>query len=100
MRPPIVPVPGDDAVGRELGVEAVGERRVLDEAPRVDQAGDAVADEELALLGVLLVVLGGPSGFDAGQRVFQLLIERHGATRGLVAALSAKPVTDGRRAAQ
>ena len=80
-RPAIVARAGDDAVGRKLRVEAVGQRGVLDEAPGVEQARDALAGEELALLGVLLVILGGPARFDAGQRVLQLLIERHGSAR-------------------
>ena len=48
---------GDHAVGGQLGGQAVGERRVLDERVRVDQQRDALAREELALLRVLLVVL-------------------------------------------
>ncbi len=69
---------GDDAVGRQLGVEVVRQRSVLDEASGVDEARDALAREELALLGVLLVVLGRAALLDAGEVFLQLLLGRHG----------------------
>ena len=99
IRPPIVPVPVTTPSAGSSGSRLLASAASSTKLPGVEQARDALAGEELALLGVLLVVLGGPSSFDAGQRVLQLLIERHGAW-GLVAALSAKPVTDGRRAAR
>ena len=58
VRPSMRARAGDHAVGGELGIERVGERGVLDEAARVDEQRDPLAREELALLGVLLVVLG------------------------------------------
>ncbi len=72
-------VPGDDAVGRQLGIEVVGEGGVLRRSsPASTQAGDALAGEELALLGVLLVVLGRAPLLDAGEGLLQLLLGRHG----------------------
>ena len=76
-RPSTRPGPRDDAVRRQLGIDVVRERRVLDEAPRVDEARDALAREELALLGVLLVVLGRAPLLDAGERFVELLVDGH-----------------------
>ena len=54
--------PGDDAVGREVLGRGVGEQRVLDEGPGIEQQVEAVADEELALLLELVADLGQVAG--------------------------------------
>ena len=77
VRPSIVADAGDDAVGGQLGVEGVGERGVLDERARVDEPRDALAREELALLGVLLVVLGGAALLDLGGLPPDFTVARH-----------------------
>src|SRR5262249_43780683 len=72
------PHAGDDAVGGEVGRLAVGEEPVLGEfAPRVEQELEPPPAEQLALLGVLLVVLLGTPGArllgargELGRRVF------------------------------
>ena len=68
---------GDHAVGGQLRVEPVRERAVLDEAALVEEKADALAGEELAGLGILLVVLGRPALLDARQLRLQLLVEGH-----------------------
>src|SRR6266850_1289376 len=75
--PADLPQPGDHAVGRQLRIGRVGESAVLDEAVRVEQQADALPGEELAGLGVLLVVLGRAALSDAGQLRLQLVVESH-----------------------
>ena len=49
---------GDDAVGREIAGERVGEQRVLDERALVEEQREAVAHEQLVLPRELLPFLG------------------------------------------
>ena len=58
---------GDDAVGREIVGERVGEEAALDERALVEEQGETVADEELALAlelraFLLEIALAGPLG--------------------------------------
>ena len=77
VRPSIVAVPVTTPSAGSSRVEVVGERRVLDERPGIDELADAIAREELPALAVLLVVLRGAALFDAAQDFLQLGVCRH-----------------------
>ena len=57
--------PGDDPIGRQRVGQRVGEHPVLDERTVVDQSGDPVAGEELALGRIRLVITRCATGNDA-----------------------------------
>jgi hypothetical protein len=78
---------GDHAVGGQLGIDRVGERRVLHERARVDELCDALAGEELAALGVLAVVLRRAALLDTGPRFLDPLL------RGLGVAHLCGPIS-------
>ena len=59
--------PGDDPIGRQRVGQRVGEHPVLDERAFIDQPGDPLADEQLALGGIGLVKAACKGAFDHGQ---------------------------------
>ena len=67
---------GDHAVRRQVAGEHVGVDAVLDERPLVDEQPDPLAGEQLALLGVRVVVLGCTAGSDAVMQVGEVRMPR------------------------
>jgi len=54
--------PGDEPIGRQRVGQRVGEHPVLDERAFIDQPGDPLADEQLALGSIGLVIPRGATG--------------------------------------
>jgi hypothetical protein len=72
---------GDHAIGGQAVGQTVGIEAVLDERAVVDQQGDALAGEELALGGVRGVVALGAPGQHALARLRQrLLVDGQGSS--------------------